>query len=142
MTKNQRILLSRRIRESINQQPEVETLRSLLLEIGGIELVAPPNFDSNVSFLIDSGFVMSRSVACNIMEDSSCHHNVSRLWIEKRKGLIGIGTGYALSGDGLWRQHSWGVQRDSILETTKERLEYFGRLLQGVDADYFAELNV
>ncbi len=42
------------------------------------------------------------------MEPSRCHRNVARLWTEKKKGsrLVGIGTGYALSDDGLWRRHS------------------------------------
>ena len=56
-------------------------------------------------------------------------------------GLIGIGTGYALSVDGLWRQHSWGVARDLIIESTEARVKYFGRLLRGADADMFAAAN-
>lgn len=55
--------------------------------------------------------------------------------------IVGIATGYALSGDGLWRQHSWGVLRDGIFETTETRLKYFGIVLQGERADYFAAAN-
>jgi hypothetical protein len=56
--------------------------------------------------------------------------------------MVGIGTGYALSADGLWRQHSWGVRRQGILETTAPREKYFGILLQGSSADSFAEANL
>ena len=55
--------------------------------------------------------------------------------------MVAIATGYALSDDGLWRQHTWGILRDGILETTEARIEYFGLLLQGERADEFAASN-
>ena len=36
---------------------------------------------------------------------------------------------------------SWGVLRNGVLETTKERLKYFGLLFQGKRADFLAESN-
>jgi hypothetical protein len=73
------------------------------------------------------------------MEPNRCHENIARLWLQKRKrdALIGIATGYCLSGD-LWGQHSWGVRKDSLLETLGKREKYFGIRLEGVDADVFA----
>jgi len=141
MRENQRSLLHRRLREALAEQPEIRGLRALLLEIGSIELVAPPWRDCNVPVLIHAGFVMEGRVVLRIMEHSACHRNLSRLWARKRNGLVGIGTGYALSGDGLWRQHSWGVGRRGIVETTQVRMRYFGYLLQGRDADSFAAAN-
>ena len=141
MTKEQRDLLSRRLRAAIKYQPEIKLLRALLLELGGVELVAPSGFDPDVPFLIDSGFAMVGPAKCNVMERSACHKNTARLWLAKRRGLIGIGTGYALSKDGLWRQHSWGVRRNGILETTVARVKYFGRALKGREADLFAAFN-
>lgn len=76
------------------------------------------------------------------MRRGVCHANVSFLWMRMRRRIVGIGTGYALSADGLWRQHSWGVQRQGILETTQPREKYFGLLLQGSDADSFAYANL
>jgi hypothetical protein len=35
-----------------------------------------------------------------------------------------------------------GGVRDGVLETTKERLKYFGLLFQGKRADFFAESNL
>ncbi len=70
-----------------------------------------------------------------------CHQNVSTVWQSKVPKLIAVGTGYALSEDGLWRQHSWGVLRDGLLETTVVRVKYFGLLLQAADADSFAARN-
>jgi hypothetical protein len=141
MTEEQRNLLDRRLRAAVEKQPEIETLRTLLLETGGVELVAPPTFDADVPKLIDAGYVMPGVVVSELMEDSGCHENVARLWTGKQYGLVGICTGYALTEDGLWRQHSWGVRQGEIIETTKERLKYFGILLQGKDADFFAECN-
>ena len=68
-----------------------------------------------------------------------CHENIARLWLQKRTrdALVGIATGYCLDND-LWRQHSWGVRKDSLLETLGEREKYFGIRLEGVDADIFA----
>jgi len=142
MTAEQQALLARRLRDAIEQQPELETLRALLLRMGGVELVAPSAFDPDVAILITSGLVTIGSVKCEIMERSACHQNVARLWLTKEGGLVGIGTGYALSEDGLWRQHSWGIRRQGIVETTKPRVKYFGRTLQGSDADSFAECNL
>ena len=37
-------------------------------------------------------------------------------------------TGYGLSRDGIWRPHSWCVDRKTgkIIETTERRTKYFG----------------
>ena len=141
MTEMQERLLDRRLRAAIEEQPEIENLRTLLLAVGGIQLVAPPRSDPTVPYLIKAGFVMAGPVHCEIMEDSQCHQNAAIAWARKESGVVGIGTGYALSDDGLWRQHSWGVLREGILETTAPRIKYFGILLQGCDADSFAESN-
>ena len=141
MDKIQRSLLRHRLRGARAQQPEIGALRTLLLGIGGEELVAPGGIDADIPFLINSGFLMEGSVQCEVMEVSACHQNVARLWIGRKCGLVGIGTGYALSDDSLWRQHSWGIQRDGVLETTKARVKYFGRALKGRQADSFAEFN-
>ena len=104
-------------------------------------LVAPPREDADVPLLIERGFVTGGNTVLKAMRASSCHENVAKLWKDRKFGIVGIGTGYALSEDGLWRQHSWGLLRDGILETTKLRLKYFGIVLQGESADTFAENN-
>jgi hypothetical protein len=113
----------------------------MLLTIEGVELVAPPTADPDIPALVKTGSLMSGPVRLKVMTRSACHLNVARLWRRARRTLTGIGTGYVLSLDGLWRQHSWGMRGESIIETTVERLKYFGLLLQGTDADEFAALN-
>jgi hypothetical protein len=59
-------------------------------------------------------------------------------------GTYGVMTGYALSPDGMWRQHSWvyDKQRDVIIETTVKRVGYFGVLLNDLEALTFCTRNV
>jgi hypothetical protein len=141
MTPEQKKFLQARLREAAKGQPEIKRLKSLLLRVGGDFLVAPPKPDANVVELVTSGFVMSGPVTLKAMKSSMCHQNAAAIWRDRKFGVVGIATGYALSDDGLWRQHTWGIQRTGILETTVERVKYFGILLQGARADHFAECN-
>lgn len=68
-------------------------------------------------------------------EPSQCHYNSCALYKAnllntKLDGDLTIATGYALSKDGMWRQHSWLVLRKcrsyKIVETTEKREAYFG----------------
>ena len=144
--------LSSRVEAAIKEQPEFGVLRAKLLEHGGTEVVPPSGWDSDLQqyvivgdpdlpALVDHGCLMTCPVACRSrgMESNRCHENIARLWLQKRKrdALIGLATGYSLDG-GLWRQHSWGIRKDSLLETLGEREKYFGIRLEGVDADVFA----
>jgi hypothetical protein len=54
-----------------------------------------------------------------------CHANAARLWWESQ-GQIRIGTGYFMHDDGVWEQHSWGLDDDRIIETTIRCTKYFG----------------
>jgi hypothetical protein len=76
----------------------------------------------------------------------TCHSNVAHYWDENRERLA-IATGYALSKDGLWRQHSWLLQKKvsaeqcRILETTVNREKYFGIILNDGEAEIFSQVN-
>ncbi len=61
------------------------------------------------------------------MQASQCHDNVQLLF--QKRAITSMYTGYALSADGLWRYHSWGVDANNgglVLETTEPRVAYFG----------------
>jgi hypothetical protein len=60
------------------------------------------------------------------------------MWLVS-SGQIAIATGYALSG-GLWRQHSWGLEGDRVIEPTAPREKYFGFVLTEDEAAWFADL--
>ena len=134
-------LVDRRLREAVARQPELKRLKALLLRLGGTALVAPPKPDQDLPMLLEQGFVTSGPIKLKEMKSNSCHQNVASLWPKRRFGLVGIATGYALTNDGLWRQHSWGVLRNGVLETTAKRLKYFGVVLQGDRADFFVFSN-
>ena len=74
-------------------------------------------------------------------EAGECHRNVAVRWIDGQVDTIA--TGYALSGDNLWRQHSWGIDPDGVLaETTDERHAYVGIVLPaGTASMQFAGSN-
>jgi hypothetical protein len=141
MTPEQKTFLSRRFREAVGKQPELKLLKKLLLRLGGELVVAPPSPDQDVPTLLEQGFMTAGPITLKVMKFGSCHQNVASLWTKRKFGIVGIATGYALSDDGLWRQHSWGILRDGVLETTQTRLKYFGMVLQGERADFFAASN-
>lgn len=62
-------------------------------------------------------------------ERGQCHRNTCYLWDANKERVL-IATGYALSEDGMWRQHSWGIhvrpRVNRIVETTVKRIAYFG----------------
>ena len=133
--------LTNRLREAIAKQPELQHLSALLFVLGGDFLVAPRKPDADVPALLERGFLTFGPVRRHLMNRSSCHQNIAAVWRKREQGIVAIATGYALSEDGLWRQHSWGILRDALLETTEERSKYFGIVLQGEGADDFAAAN-
>lgn len=79
-------------------------------------------------------------------EPSQCHSNSALLWDANRdKNNLSIATGYALSDDGIWRQHSWCVLEKArsvkIVETTVKRTAYFGFVLTEDESDEFYSNN-
>jgi hypothetical protein len=141
MTPEQKTFLSRRFRDAVEKQPELKLLKKLLLQLGGEFVVAPPRPDQDVPMLLEQGFITAGPITLKVMKSSSCHQNIASVWTKRKFGIVGIATGYALSDDGLWRQHSWGILRDGVLETTQTRQKYFGIVFQGERADFFAASN-
>lgn len=68
---------------------------------------------------------------------------LSLLCWEANKMILDICTGYALSKDGIWRQHSWCQLKKTkqVVETTIKRIEYYGFVLSSDEAHKFYELN-
>ena len=79
---------------------------------------------------------------------SQCHSNSAELWGVNKNNpdfKVLLATGLALSGDGLWRQHTWLVQvkprSNQIIETTEKRVAYFGYLMTDEEAEKFCYHN-
>jgi hypothetical protein len=76
------------------------------------------------NFITRSQFYSGETVKIIKMRRSECHLNCKTLY---KKGKVGaVVFGYALSTDGLFRAHSWGIRNDQVIETTEPRLVYFG----------------
>jgi hypothetical protein len=76
-------------------------------------------------------------------EDSRCHKNSAECW-NANKDKLAIVTGYALTNDGMWRQHSWCVwgkcRANRIVETTVARQLYYGIVLSPSECQEFYDM--
>lgn len=120
-------------------------LRDLLLSIDGYETCLPIQ-DPDLENIMEYGQLWVGQKRIRLMkgEACQCHKNSAYLWKANknyRAGIFGIATGYALSADGMWRQHSWCVLRKprsyQIVETTTPRELYFGVCMLYEDAEWF-----
>ncbi|MEH0934527.1 hypothetical protein [Micromonospora psammae] len=111
-----------------------------LLDLGG-ELVVPPGPpEADLDQLIAAARPHGPAARQVPGEENGCHANAAILWTDAT--VAAVGTGYALSADGLWRQHSWGVDADgTVVETTFERQRYMGLTLTDIPALQFAASN-
>jgi hypothetical protein len=111
-----------------------------LLQYGG-ELVVPHRHpERHLDELLASAAVQPTAGRFVPGDDNGCHANAAMMWTDGT--VAAIGTGYALSDDGLWRQHSWGVDADGApVETTAARNSYVGITLTAVPALQFAVSN-
>jgi len=102
--------------------------------IGGDRLVW---FDrDNAEASLWDGLLLTAEVRMRRGRRNRCHGNSATLWrkdTERRQ----IGTGYALSDDDIWRQHSWVLEGQRFYETTVRRECSFGVVLSPEDSLYF-----
>jgi hypothetical protein len=84
----------------------------------------------------------------DIGKPCDCHRNSCDLWEANRNNpdiRVHIATGYALTKDGMWRQHSWVVwikaRSVKIVETTTPRIAYFGFVMTDKEAELFNRHN-
>lgn len=119
-------------------------IRDLILKFGG-EQVCLDLYDEDADKIMERGQLFyGRGAKTMIGRPSQCHSNSAALW-EANKGKCRIATGYALSDDGIWRQHTWVVQEMPrswrIWETTAKRVAYFGYILSEEECQEFSDSN-
>ena len=118
-----------------------------LLEFGGNE-VCMPNIEEDIDDIMSSGQLWYGDKSMLMKGQScQCHSNSAGIWeANYEQHEIAIATGYALSKDGMWRQHTWLVQRKPrsvlIVETTEKRIAYFGFLMTEEEALDFCSKNL
>lgn len=124
-------------------------LHDILIAIGGEETCFP-DIEEDMTKILERGRFYKGTSKMIKGRPSRCHENACLLWRRNHASHdIHIATGYALSKDGMWRQHSWLVQRYStakqqrtrIIETTKKRVAYFGFEMTEEEAERFCYYN-
>lgn len=125
--------------DTVHPDPDAEKLKRHLLAIGGWMVTGLDDPDREA--VMSRGQVWDgRNVYSMPGRPSSCHANTARLW-EQNPKAVKICTGYALSQDGVWRVHSWGLHKGRPVETTEKRIAYFGLVMTDTEARRFAANN-
>lgn len=131
-----------RVAEQDRQHPGYQAawlaLRQVILQHSGEEVVPPRSPELLLEMLVQDGaLTAAESVVKMPGLKSDCHNNAVALW--RRGDAVAVGTGYALSDDGLWREHSWAWDdQGRIIETTESRSRYFGLRFDADGAEWFA----
>lgn len=112
-------------------------LKKILLEIGGWSVCI--HHEPDLPKILTRGRKFPGKSRTVRGEDSQCHSNVGNLY-ENNKNFQ-ICTGYGLTRDGMWRQHSWGLVQNTVIETTEKRIAYFGFVLTEEEAGEFCYWN-
>jgi hypothetical protein len=122
-------------RAAFAEDPRRVELERRLLGLGGtIALLFLA--DPQIGELLDRGrYFPGAGALMRLGEPSACHANTAMMFVRSR-GEVRVASGYALTPDGLWRQHSWGVDVEDgrILETTCRRVRYYGYVLNDVES--------
>lgn len=131
---------ARRAAEHTRGRGPHRTLKAALLDIGGWAACVPV-VEPDLEKILKRGRRFAGKSTTMRGEPCSCHANSSALWSENRD-RCSICTGYALSRDGMWRQHSWVYTHDGIVvETTEKRVQYFGFIMSPAECEQFCDAN-
>lgn len=123
-----------------HKNKNLEKLKQKLLKIAGWAVILPETNQPDIEEYFTRGKKSHGKSKLKLGLPSQCHHNSSLLWI-KSKEKIKICTGFALSDDGVWRVHSWGLENNTIIETTEKRLLYYGYVLSRIESAFFSQAN-
>lgn len=132
------------ISELSKNQKDLLQLRDRLLSYGG-EQACFAYIEDDLDKIMSRGKIFVGPGNTKMMkgQPSQCHKNSCNLY-QANKGVndLRICTGYALSKDGMWRQHSWLIwfkddNTFKIVETTTRRELYFGFIMNEVEANNF-----
>ena len=125
---------------------DFDKLEKKLLSIDGVEVVEV--FEEDLDNILSRGQIFSpKKVKFIKMKPNMCHANSGVFWknYSNKNGFdnIQIVTGWCLSEDNFWRQHSFLYQPmdNIIIETTEKRTVYFGYTLNLKESESHYENN-
>ena len=131
--------LDTKTKAAINKDPRLHHLKRRLLALGGEAGIFMPRTPW-LGRLLQRGTIFAGESRLRKGLHGRCHYNSARLWSAARAQRK-IVTGYALSDDGCWWQHSWVLEpsegQPPIIETTNKRLLYFGVVLTPQESKQF-----
>lgn len=129
-----------RYKRAAEKDSNWKTLWMRLTGIGGRAVSIPKSLrDEHLVDLIRNGQGLGGIETLYKMEPHQCHKNTSLLYDDGKVDFIV--TGYALSEDGFWRQHTWGLRDGKFIETTAKRTYYYGVILNDDQAEKFVKDN-
>lgn len=125
--------------------PKLFHLKGRLLDFAG-DAVCLPAYEPDLENILEYGqFWLGYNAERMPGENCRCHSNSARLW-EANWDRTVICTGYALSADGMWRQHTWLIHRkprsNRVVETTEPRILYYGFAMTPEMCEEFANNNI
>ena len=116
-------------------------LKKKLLDIGGWSVCTPAK-EPDLEKILERGRRFPGRSRAMRGEPCNCHRNSALCWDENRE-LCFICTGYALTRDGMWRQHSWILTNTgTVVETTVKRVQYWGYVLDEEECELFLLENM
>ena len=112
-----------------------------VLEKGG-RYVLWPACEEDAPEILQRGEYFNGENAIKVRsKPSQCHRNSADMWVRHPDDYT-ITTGYALSDDGIWRQHTWLIRNDgAVIETTVRRIGYYGFRLSTSESWFFLSNN-
>ena len=110
-------------KKNLEQWPELKPLQDKLLSLGGDWVALEPECD--LMAILNRGQLFKGRVIFKKMAPHDCHRNCCKVWAERPR-IYNIATGWALSDDGVWRQHTWITKGRAIIETNEPRSLYYG----------------
>ena len=131
------------IREFLNESVETleDRLKAKLLSIGGNDVKLGLDSEEEQNRMLNDGRIYDEKVNFVSGIQSQCHRNVSDKYQKSAKHGFKIISGYALINGG-WLQHSWGFNRNGIIETTKIKFDlYYGYELTQDESEEFCFQN-
>lgn len=138
------------IQEEINLRKNIKILEDKLTSFVPNSTVQYREYNiRELHRIIKDGHLLYGARA-NVMAGPSgqCHRNSAELWkINHKRHNVHIETGYALSKDGMWYQHSWLVYfndkgKIEVIEATPlRRIAYYGFQLTNKEAARFYNLH-